>query len=178
MRRMKPTAAIGARYQYSNAMVALGGYAAAHAANPNLPLADAYAETLKSTVLDPIGMSSTTLDFAIAEQADHAVPHATTIDGTVATFPLAYERNVLPMAPAGGVWSNVHDMERYVLTEMSNGVTPAGKRVVSDTNIKERRKLRIHSDGDDGYALGLDVGSYDGVPMFGHDGGALGYGTS
>lgn len=178
MRRLKPFAPIGAKYFYSNAMVALGGYAAAHAAMPNVSLGEAYARVLRERVLEPIGMPSSTVDFGAVEKTEHASPHATALDGTVREIPLDYEKDVLSIDPAGGLWTDLHDMERYVATEMADGVTPEGKRIVSRANLEERRKLRIVSDGDEGYGLGIDVGTYDGAPVFAHDGGAHGFGAS
>lgn len=178
MRTMKPIAKLGAEYHYSNLMVAAGGYAAAHAFAPSRSLGDAYDLAMKSRVFDPIGMKSTTLDFDLVERGDHATPHALAIDGTPREIPLAIERSVVSIRPAGGVWSTLRDMERYVMTELACGVSPDGKRVASEANVNERRKLRIHDGADGGYGLGIDVGAYDGMSMLEHDGGSLGFGTS
>lgn len=178
MRTMKPIAALGAEYHYSNLMVAAGGYGAARALAPSRSLGDAYDLAMKSRVFDPIGMIDSTLDFALVESGDYAKPHALAIDGAIREIPLALERSVLPIRPAGGVWSTLRDMERYVLTELSRGLSPDGKRVASEANVVERRKLRIHDGPDGGYGLGIDVGAYDGTPMLAHDGGSLGFGAS
>lgn len=191
LRTMKPTAKLGTVHQYSNLMVAAGGFAAAHVALPGRSLGDAYDAVMKANVFEPIGMKDTTLDFPTspgAPPADHeehatgeagraAMPHALGIDGSLREVPLALERSVLPIRPAGGVWSTLRDMERYVLTELARGVTPEGVRVASEANVLERRKLRIR-DGADGYGLGIDVGTYEGVPMLAHDGGSLGFGAT
>jgi hypothetical protein len=88
------------------------------------------------------------------------------------------ERNVLPIRPAGGVWSNLRDMVRYVRTEMAGGVAPDGKRVVSEENLKERRRVRTGDAATEGYGLGIGVGRYHGLDVLSHDGGAFGFGTS
>jgi hypothetical protein len=88
------------------------------------------------------------------------------------------EKDVITIAPAGGVWSNLRDMERYAMTEMSGGTSPDGKRVVSEKNLKIRRTLRTGSRETGGYGLGLAVEQYHGLPAFGHDGGAFGFGTT
>jgi CubicO group peptidase (beta-lactamase class C family) len=178
MRTMKPTTKLGETFQYSNAMVAAGGYAAAHAFAPGRPLAEAYAAAMQQKLFDPIGMPATTLDFATVERGEHARPHALAIDGTTHAMPLAIERAVEPMAPAGGVWTTLRDMERYVQTELAEGLAPDGTRVVSAANVRERGRLRVRSADRDGYGLGLGIGTYAGLRNLAHDGGAFGFGTT
>jgi CubicO group peptidase (beta-lactamase class C family) len=178
MRTMKPTTGFGETFQYSNLMVAAGGYAAAHAYAPRLSLGAAFDVAMRTKLFEPAGMNSTTLDFAVAAaRDDHAMPHALTIDGVVGAIPLPMERSVLTIAPAGAAWSNLRDMERFAMIEMAKGVTPNGNRVVSEANLLERRKQRVRSGDKHGYGLGLDVGTFRGLPMVGHNGGLFGFGT-
>jgi len=178
MRSMKPTTKLGETFQYSNLMVAAGGFIAAHAFAPQRSLADAYAAAMQATVFDPIGMSSTTLDFAIVARGDHADPHALAIDGTTHAMPLEIEGDVGPIAPAGAVWTTLRDMERYVATELRDGVTPDGARVVSEANMRERLRVRVRASAHDSYALGIGIGTYSGTRVIAHDGGAFGFGTT
>jgi CubicO group peptidase (beta-lactamase class C family) len=178
MKTMAPTTGFGETFQYSNLLVAAGGFAAAHAFAPNRALADAYASAMKERVFEPIGMASTTLDFRVVERADHAEPHSLDIDGVPHQIPLAYEHDVLPIAPAGGVWTNLVDLERYVVTELERGVAPNGKRVVSEANLDERLRVRVGSGGSDGYGLGIGVGHYHDLKLLEHDGGSFGFGTT
>lgn len=151
---------------------------AAHAFAPGRPLAEAYAAAMQAKVFGPIGMTSTTLDFATVARGDHAVPHALAIDGTTRAMPLAIERGVEPIAPAGGVWTTLRDMERYVATELGDGVTPEGVRVVSAANMRERLRVRVRSSATGGYALGIGIGTYSGTRRIAHEGGSLGFGTT
>lgn len=178
MRTMKPTAKLGETFQYSNLMVAAGGFIAAHAFAPGRPLAEAYAAAMQAKVFGPIGMTSTTLDHAAVARGAHAVPHALAIDGTTRAMPLAIERGVEPIAPAGGVWTTLRDMERYVATELGDGVTPEGVRVVSAANMRERLRVRVRSSGTGGYGLGIGIGTYSGTREVAHDGGSMGFGTT
>jgi CubicO group peptidase (beta-lactamase class C family) len=84
------TAPYGTKYQYSNQLVAAGGWAAA-VADGGSPanLGPAYAIALRARVLDPIGMPRSTLDLAEAMAGDeYALPHATDITGAVHPLPL------------------------------------------------------------------------------------------
>ncbi len=178
MKTMKPTTGFGETFQYSNLMVAAGGYAAAHAYDPKHSYNDAYARAMQDKVFGPIGMKSTTFDFAAAQRVDHAMPHGQAVDGTVQGFPLSAEDFVTPLRPAGAAWSNLKDMERYVATEMAKGVTPEGKRVVSEANLLERRKARVRDSDVSSYGLGLEVGTFRDLPMLTHGGaGTFGFDT-
>lgn len=68
-------------------------------------------------------------------------------------------------------------MARYVMTEMARGVSPDGKRVVSEANLLERRKPRIAMGDGEHYGLGLVVGSYRDLPVLDHAGGTFGFRT-
>jgi CubicO group peptidase (beta-lactamase class C family) len=177
LKTMKPTTGLGETFQYSNLMVAAGGFAAAHAYDAKRSLGDAYDDAMAKNVFAAVGMKSTTLDFKVAQRGEHAMPSSETIDGTPRAIPLAYEHFVTPLRPAGGVWSNLHDMERYVMTEMAKGVTPEGKRVVSEANLLERRKQRVRSGELNGYGLGLSVGTFRDLPEIDHNGGTFGFST-
>jgi CubicO group peptidase (beta-lactamase class C family) len=177
MKTMSPTTGFGETFQYSNLMVAAGGYAAAHAVDPKRRWNEAYDEVMHRTVFGPIGMKSTTFDFAVARRGDHAMPHARSIDGAEHEIPLSEEDFVTPLRPAGAAWSNLHDMERYVMTEIDRGVTPEGKRVVSEANLIERRRARVRAGEHESYALGLGVGTFRDLPYVAHTGGTLGFGT-
>jgi CubicO group peptidase (beta-lactamase class C family) len=177
MKTMAPTTGFGETFQYSNLLMAAGGFAAAHAFAPNRTLTDAYDSAMKERLFVPIGMASTTLDFGVVERADHAEPHALDIDGVAHQIPLAYEHDVLPIAPAGGVWTNLADLERYVATELEGGIASGGRRVVSEANLNERLRVRVGS-GAGGYGLGIGVGRYRGLQSLDHSGGTFGFGTT
>ncbi len=177
MKTMKPTTKLGETFQYSNPLVAAGGFIAAHAYAPSLSLLAAYASAMQAKVFDPIGMTSTTLDSAVVASGDPAMPHAVAIDGETRVLPLEIERQVEPIAPAGAAWSTVGDMMKYALTEMREGVSPDGVRVVSVENHRERTRPRIATGDDSSYGLGLDVQTYRGQRVWRHDGGSFGFGT-
>jgi hypothetical protein len=90
---------------------------------------------------------------------------------------MALERQVESVGPAGGVWSNARDMARYGLTEMARGVSPAGKRVVSEENVLERHKMRARIGDVDGYGLGIGTGTFRDLPYLMHSGGTAGFGS-
>jgi CubicO group peptidase (beta-lactamase class C family) len=177
MKRLKPTTAFGETFQYSNLMVSAGGYLAAHAAEPKLGLGPAYDATMRSRVLDPIGMRSSTFDYAAADRRDHASPHAFTVTRDFTALPVASESWIPSIRPAGGLWSSAHDMARWVAVELAKGKAPDGKVVVSEKNLLERRKPMAKTDDKSAYGLGLMIERYHGVDVVWHTGGTLGFNT-
>jgi CubicO group peptidase (beta-lactamase class C family) len=145
MSTMTPTTGFGEVFQYSNWMVGMGGYAAAHAAYPKLELGAAYDTAMRERVFKPLGMTSTTLDFAEVARRDHALPHDDDASGTIRTMRLYDEQGVMAIRPAGGVWSTAEDMAKYVLAELNKGRLPDGKQLVSEASLLERRVPRTKS---------------------------------
>jgi CubicO group peptidase (beta-lactamase class C family) len=175
MKDMKPTTGFGETFQYSNLMVATGGYAAARAAQPKGPLADAYAKALSRYVLKPLGMTATTMDLATGKRADAAQPHAQ--DLTLAYRPIALgnEGAVESVGPAGGAWSTVEDLGRYLQLELRKGRDARGKVVVSEDNLLARRQPQVKISENQSYGLGVFTDADLGVPTFGHGGNTIGF---
>ena len=176
MKNMKPTTGFGETFQYSNTLVATGGYVAAHAAFPTKKLGPAYAEAMQSRVFDPLGMTSTTLDFAkVKSSRDHALPHAKTLDQTWTTIPIRDEEGVLALAPAGAVWSTAEDMARYVAMELAKGKDASGRPLVSEANLLTRRSPQVKVSDKSFYGLGLFLEDDHGIKVIGHGGNNLGF---
>ncbi|GAC1584938.1 MAG: hypothetical protein NVS3B20_14640 [Polyangiales bacterium] len=175
MKDMKPTTGFGETFQYSNTMVALGGYAAAHALDATKALGPAYDQAMQSRVLDPLGMKSTTFDFSLAKRSDHATPHGQGYDLEFKPIPLKDEEGVLSVRPAGAAWSSVRDMARYVSMELAQGKSAAGTQYVSETNLLKRREKQIKISDKMSYGLGLLMSDDNGVRVVGHPGNNLGF---
>jgi CubicO group peptidase (beta-lactamase class C family) len=183
------TAPYGERYQYSNQMYAIGGWAAARAAGaaPD-DLRGGYEAAMRERILNPIGMARSTFALAdVLDSGDYALPHATNLDGATRPFPLLVDEDfVTSVAPAGALWSTARDMARYVQTELADGVAPDGARVVSAENLAQTRAPRValpaqpglpplFAETGDHYALGWVTGTYHGQPIINHSGGTLGF---
>ncbi|MEZ4398543.1 MAG: serine hydrolase domain-containing protein [Kofleriaceae bacterium] len=174
MKDMSPTTGFGETFQYSNLMVAAGGYAAGRATTKAGPLAAAYAGALARYVLAPLGMRATTLTLATGKRADAAQPHARDLAQAYHRIPLADEGAVESVAPAGGAWSTVEDLGRYLQLELRHG-RRAGAVVVSDANLLARRAPQVKISGHRSYGLGLFLDDELGVPVAGHGGNTIGF---
>ncbi len=167
----------GEAFQYSNQMVATGGYLAAIAGggSPDHLLED-YQAQMQQRIFDPIGMPETTFSFdKVTASGNYALPHNIDARGKSTSLPLTIEAFATGVAPAGGVWSNASDMARYLETQMNDGVSPDGKRVVSAENLHVTWTPQIQALGGSYYGLGWGVGKYKGIRLLQHSGGTVGF---
>lgn len=172
---MQPTSKFGEMFQYSNPMAGAAGFTAGHVLFPNLELGAAYDRAMQTTVFDPLGMTSTTFDYARAISGNHAVAHAPDIDGKPAHAVMEINYAVLPLRPAGAAWSNVRDMLRYVSMELAEGMLPDGKRYIAKEPLLARRIAQVPTGKDGVYGMGLMVDTTYAVPVVHHGGDMIGY---
>lgn len=169
----------GEAFQYSNQMVATGGYLAGLAGSGRAgDLYGGYLEQMQQRVLDPIGMSHTTFAFEeVAASPDHATPHGLNATYEYSPLPLSVEQVVIPVAPAGGLWSTARDMARYLITELNEGVNPDGDRVLSAESLRTTWDPQVAVSADTSYGLGWYVDEYKGLQLLHHQGNTAGFTT-
>jgi CubicO group peptidase (beta-lactamase class C family) len=173
MKQMSPTTGFGETFQYSNYLVAAGGYAAAHSYAPDLDLGNAYDRSMRQLVFEPLGMQQSSVH-GIHSPLD-AAPHGHTIDGSCVPIDPVIEQYVDSSAPAGAVWSNVLDMARYLSCELRNGQNEHGEQVVSVDNLLARRRSAVKIDGKTSYGLGLLLTEQQDLAQVTHGGNTLGF---
>lgn len=171
----QPTSNFGDVFQYNNLMASAAGFIGGNLVYPQLEVGEAYDKAMQSLVFDPLGMSETTFDYAKALRGDHASPHARGLDTVehVASMDLNYE--VIPYRPAGGAWSSVHDMIKYVRLELDEGRLPDGSRLVSAQNLLQRRARSVPLGENQWYGMGLIVNRSNGVTVVAHGGDLAGF---
>ncbi len=119
-------------------------------------------------------MTSTALDLDVARKREHARPHGRTLTFESQTIPTENERGVDSVMPAGGAWSTVRDISRWLLLELGNGKLD-GKQVVSEANLLERRKPRVKISAKQSYGLALFIDESRGLTAIGHGGNTFGF---
>jgi CubicO group peptidase (beta-lactamase class C family) len=172
MKKMLPTTALGEIFQYSNHLVAAGGYAAAHAFEPALGFAEAYAQAMERSVFRPLGMNDTTVS---PRDGENAAPHGRRMDGGVEAIEPQIEECVEAVAPSGSIWSTALDLAEYLKCELNDGKNSVGERGVSSANLLVRRQPGITIDGESSYGLGLILSSAQGLPVVSHGGNTWGF---
>lgn len=167
----------GEAFQYSNQMVAAAGYLAALAAGGEYgTLQEDYTALIQERLFDPMGMTQTTFSFdTIESMDDFAMPHAAYLTGEMTPISLDYEKTLIPLSPAGALWSNVDEMSLFLITLLNGGVGPDGDRIVSIENLEETWQPQVEINADAGYGLGWIVEDYKGVRVLSHGGNTQGF---
>jgi CubicO group peptidase (beta-lactamase class C family) len=172
---MQPTSKFGALFQYSNLLAAAGGFVAAYARSPGRELGDGYDAAMQAEVFDPLGMTATTFDFARALRSNHAGAYGLDVDGKPVPAVMDANYGVIPLRPAGGAWSNVHDLLKVVQMELARGRLPDGRRYIGEAALLARRAPQVAIDADTSYGMGLAIDTRWGVPLAFHGGDLSGY---
>jgi CubicO group peptidase (beta-lactamase class C family) len=173
---MQPTSKFGEVFQYSNQLAAAAGYIAGMIAVPDTEMGKAYDEAIQQRVLDPLGMTRSTFDFAKAMQDDnYARPHDIDIDGKLVVGGIKRDYTIIPLRPGGGLWTSAHDLSQYVMMELAKGMLPNGQRLVSEKNLLQRRVPNVTVSENLDYGMGLEIETIAGVTVVHHGGSVGGY---
>ncbi|HQR45459.1 MAG TPA: serine hydrolase domain-containing protein [Thermoanaerobaculia bacterium] len=172
---MQPTSRFGEVFQYSNLMAAAAGFIAGSKAVPGKEWGAAYDEAMAKKVFEPLGMTTTTFDFAKALKGNVAQPHGDDVDGKVTRARMDLNYSVVPVRPAGGAWTSARELAKYVEMELAKGLLPNGKRLVSSENLLARYKPHVIVGEDVTYGMALMVDTRYGTPVVHHGGDLAGY---
>jgi CubicO group peptidase (beta-lactamase class C family) len=176
--RMRPTSEFGKNYQYSNPIAAAAGLVGGRVAFPGLGLGEGYDRAMSTRVFGPLGMARTTFDFARATRGNYARPYAYDLDGKVAPVDMALNVPIRAVRPAGGAWSTVNDLLKYVKMELAKGALPGGGRYISENTLAARQAPQVKTGKDSWYGMGLDVDMSTGTRLVYHGGRMRGYRTN
>ena len=171
----QPTSGFGELFQYNNLMASAAGYLGGSLAYPKMELGAAYDKAMQTRIFGPLGLHDTGFDMKLGESGDWARPHGLDIDGKLVKMSNHFNHLIEPHRPAGGAWSSAADVARYAQLELGKGVTPEGKRLVSEANILERRRKGVPIGEDSWYGMGLIDQTVAGVPVVTHGGTLQGY---
>lgn len=169
---MQPTSKFGEVFQYSNQLAATAGFIGGAIAIPNTEMGKAYDQAMQQMVFDPLGMNRSTFDFAKAMQGDFARPHDVDLDGHLIVGDIRRNYTIIPLRPAGGLWTSAHDLSQYVMMELAKGMLPNGQRLVSEKNLLQRRVPNVTISKNLDYGMGLEIETISGVTVV-HHGGSL-----
>jgi CubicO group peptidase (beta-lactamase class C family) len=171
-----PTSKLGEMYLYSDLLVAAAGFIGGHVVYPELELGAAYDKAMQTRVFGPLGMTATTLDHRLAlRRANRAIAHTPDRDGKQALAMMELNDVIIAQRPAGGAWSNVRDMLKYVQMELADGSLSGGKRYVAEEPLLARRAPQVSVDHYASYGMGLVVERRYGIHFVYHSGDVVGY---
>ena len=172
---MQPTSKFGEVFQYSNLMAAAAGYIGAHLVYPNMDLGAAYDKAMQKKIFDPLGMKSTTFDYARALAGNHATPHGDNIDGKPTVASMAINYSIVPARPAGAVWTSSADLIRYVQDEFTQGIVAEWQASGFGGKFADASRPANLPGEDASYGMGLIVDHTYGVPVVSHGGSMSGF---
>lgn len=154
---------VGTHYSYSNLGIDLAGYILQ--VRSGMP----FIQYVQKKVLEPLGMTSSTLDIQrIRATPGRAIGHR----------PGSFRPPVeFLLIPSGGVWTTANDMSRYLQFHINEGVLD-GKRLLRQDLAETMYTSPNRAALDEGYALGIGSGSFQGTRCLGHGGGGFGFNSN
>jgi CubicO group peptidase (beta-lactamase class C family) len=171
---MQPTSAFGELFQYTNVLAAAGGYIGGHVAFPKRELGAAFDEAMRTRVLGPLGMTSTTFDLRAAQRGNFARAHMRDLAGTSVPLALATQQPFAAVRPTGGGWSTVEDLLRYVQLELDPTYGVA-RPFISKDALHARQAPQVTVAANLTYGMGLYVSTDQGLRVVSHQGDGPGY---
>ncbi len=152
---------VGYRYSYSNLGIDLAGWILEK--KTGVP----FAKYVREKVLAPLGMNDSTLDVeAILKAEDRAIGHVAPSVKVACGIPVE-----VPMLPAGGVYTNILDMARYLMFHINKG--RVGETQMLTKDLIEAMHTVQFPEKHQRYGYGLGLVTYPFGVM--HGGGGYGF---
>lgn len=166
-----PVAPFRAEFHYNNVTYMAAGEASAKAAGVS------WEQLVASRLLEPLGMTHTTLDYAGA-QADPAFSLGYTWRDDLDAFEPAPMRDLGAIAPAGSINSSVVDMANWLRFHLANGEFE-GQRLVSEATLTQTKTSQIElAPGSIDYGMGWMLREWQGHALVEHGGNIDGFAAS
>jgi CubicO group peptidase (beta-lactamase class C family) len=166
----KPIGKLHEKFGYQNLMFAAAGETVAVA--QKMP----WEKFVPERIFKPLGMTNSNMSVTEMEKAkDRSFGYSYNFD-TKETQKLPY-RNIDAVAPAGSINSSANDMAKWIRFVMNGGVTPDGKRLVSEKNYAEwiKPQMKITPNGSMNYGLGWFLQKWNGLNVVQHGGNIDGF---
>jgi CubicO group peptidase (beta-lactamase class C family) len=135
IRYLEPSSSFRSRYEYQNIMFLAAGEAAAAANGVS------WDDMIETRIFRPLGMKrSRTTIRGLERVRNVATPHALLGDGKLHTVK---HRNLDNIAPAGSIYSSVHEMSQWIRFQLANGEY-GDKRLISEDGMEMMRTPQIN----------------------------------
>ncbi|HET7620909.1 MAG TPA: serine hydrolase [Gemmatimonadaceae bacterium] len=172
IRYVEPESSFRSHWEYQNVMYALAGAIVEEASGMS------WADFLRKRIFEPLGMTETIpLVAELPGKPNVAVPHAEEGD----SVRVVSIRTTDPVAPAGSVWSSVHDMSIWMRFVLDSGRV-GDKRLVKPETFREMVAPEMRAPMNEypalqlsrphffSYAIGWFVQDYQGETVWMHTG--------
>jgi CubicO group peptidase (beta-lactamase class C family) len=166
----KPIGKLREKFGYQNLMFTAAGEVVATAQK------QPWERFVPERVFKPLGMTNSTMLISQMEKVkDRSLGYNYNFD-TKETQRLPY-RDIGEVAPAGSINSSANDMAKWLRFILNGGVTPEGKRLVSEASHAEwlRPQMKVNAAGTVNYALGWFVEKWRDQTVVQHGGNIDGF---
>ena len=178
LRFMKPATSFRSHYAYDNLLYLAAGQVVAAVSGKS------WEEYVRERILQPLGMTRSTLSNAAFKAGDNvAWPHSR-LDGKLQSIPFVVLDNA---APAGSINSSVNEMSKWVLLQLNRGKFPnRDARLFTEKQSEEMwsaqtilgtgvpPQLSAMKPNFAAYGLGWGLRDYHGRKLVSHSGGVAG----
>ncbi len=156
------------RFKYSNLGVALAGEIVGEVSG--MP----YSEYVARQILDPLGMSSTTVYFQDKDRNRLAVGYGRQLeDGTRKKMPFL---NARAIAASANLTSTVEDLAKFASLQFREGHVVFGSQILRGSTLKEMHRVQwLNPNWKSGWGLGFSVWRKEEKTVVGHSGWIGGY---
>ncbi len=166
----KPIGKLREKFGYQNLMFTTAGEVVAVAQK------QPWEKFVPERIFKPLGMTNSNMTITDMEKAkDRSFGYIYNFD-TKETKKLPY-RNIDAVAPAGSINSSANDMAKWLNFILSGGVTPDGKRLVSEKGYEEwlKPQMKMNAAGTASYGLGWMIGKWNDLKVVQHGGNIDGF---
>lgn len=162
------------KYDYDNNLYIIAGEVIARVSGKS------WDEFVETNIFKPLGMGTSAGSYERLSSYQDVIDGHAAVEGRVKVIP----RNTLRVGhSAGGIYSNITDLSRWLICLMNKGVSAEGKRILSDATVKEmwtpQTILPVYNPGVynvhfNSYGLGFLLSDVKGKFQATHDGGLEG----
>lgn len=166
----KPIGKLREKFGYQNLMYAAAGETVAVAQK------QPWEKFVPERIFRPLGMTNSTMSIKEMEKApDRSLGYSYNFD-TKETQKLPY-RPIDQVAPAGSINSSANDMAKWLRFVLNGGVTPGGKRLVSEKGYQDwfTPHMKMNAAGTVNYGLGWMLMKWNGLTVAQHGGNIDGF---
>ncbi|UTA66345.1 serine hydrolase [Emticicia sp. 21SJ11W-3] len=174
LRYLKPVSSFRTKYDYDNLLYIVAGEVVKRASGME------WEDFIEKRILQPLGMTQTAASFRRLKDKSNVIdPHAP-VDGTVKVI----RRDWSDVAnSAGGLYSNITDMSKWIIMQMDNGKYGNGKQLFSEAVHDEMwtpqtiipvRGTNSYNTHFSSYGLGWGLVDVKGYKQASHTGGLAG----
>ncbi|KAI8589968.1 beta-lactamase/transpeptidase-like protein [Geranomyces variabilis] len=175
---LEPTKDFRESWQYSNLVFHIAGIIAGNASSQGT-----WEELVQERILDPLRMSSTTVDFDESRGGDVAQGYYVFANGTKVAIPVEANRDGSRTGPSGVMGSTAQDMINWIRALLSNGHDTSGRRMLDEKDFLKLQTPHMVMPGlpryeevsSPTYGLGWILNQYRGHRAVSHGGNRHGF---